>query len=105
MERSGDPATTGQDGGSIACGHRLSRIELQVSCGCFVGAGDAIILVPNTENDSDDPTDTAKPGSLFKWETVTTIGPHTLNYEQPVSGSKLTVELTCGRTIEVFRAD
>jgi hypothetical protein len=47
----------------------------------------------------------AMPLSVFKWETLKEVGPHTLPFKEPVSGKVLEVELTSGHKVEVFRAD
>jgi hypothetical protein len=51
------------------------------------------------------PADAPEPGSLFRWETLKEVGPHTLNYREPVPGKVLEVELTSGQKVNVFRAD
>ncbi len=45
------------------------------------------------------------PSSIFKWETMKEIGPHTLPFKEPIKGKMFEVELTSGHTIKVFRAD
>lgn len=51
------------------------------------------------------PTEAAASGPLFKWETSRALGPHTLQYEQPIQGTIFEVELTSGPKVQVFRAD
>lgn len=43
--------------------------------------------------------------SIFRWETLQEIGAHTLQYEEPVRGKILEVELTSGPKVAVFRAE
>src|SRR6202051_4125530 len=42
---------------------------------------------------------------LFRWETLLEGGPHVLAYARPVPGMVMTVDLTSGTAIRVFRAD
>lgn len=43
--------------------------------------------------------------SIFKWETLKEIGPHTLYYKPPLAGRSFEVTLTSGHSIQVWRAD
>ena len=43
--------------------------------------------------------------SIFRWDTLRDLGPHTLPFKEPIPGRILEVELTSGHTITVFRAD
>jgi hypothetical protein len=43
--------------------------------------------------------------SVFRWETLREVGPHTLPFKEPVSGLILEVELTSGHQVNVFRAN
>jgi hypothetical protein len=51
------------------------------------------------------PTDSSEHSALFKWDTLREVGSRTLDYEQPVQGKVLEVELSSGHKILVFRAD
>lgn len=52
-----------------------------------------------------EPAEAAGSGSIFKWETLKEIGPEHLDYETPVPGKVYEVELTSGKTVQVWRAD
>jgi hypothetical protein len=41
---------------------------------------------------------------VFKWDTLTAMGPHDLPYAQPVPGITYEVELTSGQKIRVWRS-
>ncbi len=51
-----------------------------------------------------EPTDAGMSQSMFKWDTMRDVSPHTLPFKEPIQGSMLEVELTCGQKINVFRA-
>ena len=43
--------------------------------------------------------------TIFRWDTMKEVGPHSLRFKVPVQGRKFEVALTSGHTINVFRAD
>jgi len=63
------------------------------------------MLLPNEPNDSVNATTSAEQVSIFRWETLREVGPHTLPFKEPVQGKLLRVELTSGHTVNVFRSD
>jgi hypothetical protein len=43
---------------------------------------------------------------MFKWDTMTEVGPHDLSHQgKPVPGKMYRIELTSGKTIEVWQSD
>ncbi len=51
------------------------------------------------------PADTAEQKPIFRWETMREVRPHTLDYEQPVRGTIIEVEMTSGPKVQIFRGE
>jgi hypothetical protein len=66
---------------------------------------DAAVLAHDSGNDLSQPVEPAGLGSLFKWETLTEIGPYPLKYKTLLSGKMYQVELVSGVAIRVWRSD
>jgi hypothetical protein len=50
------------------------------------------------------PDEAAEQESIFQWDSLREVEPHTLPFKEPVHGTTCEVALTSGRTIRVFRA-
>jgi hypothetical protein len=51
-----------------------------------------------------EPADAGMQQSMFNWDTLREVRPHTLPFKESIHGSMLEVELTCGEKVNVVRA-
>ncbi len=62
-------------------------------------------MADNGAQDETDPDEGARGEPVFNWGTLREIEPETLSYEESVPGKVFEVELTSGKSVQVWRAE